>query len=344
MPDKPTLAVLRKIKITLYKLTTESHMTIGAGEAVLDLRPVDKPIIRALIYDKDNNGKRIPYIPASSLHGVWRSWVEKVIRSSKGSLQFPEIEKALAELKKKEGLFPTLEKALRDELGMDSGAGAVEIIKLAKAIADNLPVYKEVCDLFSATDCCEDLTPNDLKRRPLAAAKSAWKEQLALQRPCKVCRLFGHTGQRGRVRFTAAYPAVGDPEHLPVDIITRVAINRITGAADDGKLFDLEAVPPQVPFYFFTLLENPEEGEEHIFEYGFKALNTCLATLGAHASVGYGAVRLEKQFSATITPELFNNAIEKLSIDTLKINFSLPSGFAPEYYPTFFVTIQPKKS
>ena len=61
----------------LYRLTTKSHLAIGSGEAA-EPSPVDKPIIRALIYNEE---ERVPYLPASSLHGVIRAWVEKAGRS-----------------------------------------------------------------------------------------------------------------------------------------------------------------------------------------------------------------------------------------------------------------------
>lgn len=74
---RPSLARLQKLEVRLYRLTTKSHLAIGAGEAA-ELSPVDKPIIRALIIGEE---ERVPYIPASSLHGVIRAWVEKAVRS-----------------------------------------------------------------------------------------------------------------------------------------------------------------------------------------------------------------------------------------------------------------------
>jgi CRISPR/Cas system CSM-associated protein Csm3 (group 7 of RAMP superfamily) len=96
---------------------------------------------------------------------------------------------------------------------------------------------------------------------------------------------------------------------VPIDVITRVAINRLTGAADEGKLFDLEAIPPGVDFYFFVVLENMDSCKEH-FEKGIRALNLQLAGVGAHSTIGFGMVDIERVFSATVKPAVFDRDVE----------------------------------
>jgi CRISPR/Cas system CSM-associated protein Csm3 (group 7 of RAMP superfamily) len=115
-------------------------------------------------------------------------------------------------------------------------------------------------------------------------------------------------GQRGRVKVTPAWPAASI-EPVPIDVITRVAINRLTGAADEGKLFDLEAIPPGVDFYFFVVLENMDGYKEH-FEKGIRALHLQLAGVGAHSTIGFGMVDVKRVFTATVKPDVFDRDVE----------------------------------
>ena len=144
-------------------------------------------------------------------------------------------------------------------------------------------------------------------------------------------------GQRGRVRFTHAYPSKMD---LKLDIITRVAIDRLTGTANEGSLFDIEAVPPGVVFYFFTILENMNENCEQMkkdFELGIRAFQLQLATLGAHTTVGFGAVEMKEVFALKITPEAFDLEIEKLDYSSLKSSgYQLVELLDEAKYPKFF--------
>ena len=140
--------------------------------------------------------------------------------------------------------------------------------------------------------------------------------------------------------MTHAFPT---NEELPVDIITRVAINRLTGAADEGKLFDLEAIPPGVNFYFFVILENLSDEQKKSFDTGVRALNLQLASLGAHSTVGFGMVEVHEVYATEIKPEIFNLAppVE----DTINAILGEESGYElresldREKYPRFFLAL-----
>jgi CRISPR/Cas system CSM-associated protein Csm3 (group 7 of RAMP superfamily) len=79
------LSRVENLEVRLYKLTTRSHLRVGAGEGTADVA-TDNPIIRALVFENHKKSRRVPYVPGSSLHGVIRAWVEKALRSQQEPL------------------------------------------------------------------------------------------------------------------------------------------------------------------------------------------------------------------------------------------------------------------
>jgi len=310
--DNRSLAQLNDLEVRLYKLTTRSHLRVGAGEGSADVA-VENPLIRALIYHekprkegekKEWEEKRVPYIPGSSLHGVIRAWVEKALRSGQEPLTAEQLQAHLGALKDADetahdNLLDNVRQEVADFLGKEKDD--VKDHELYKHW--RVYIKPHVCDPLSDVDKCERITDAESSPRKW---KVEWWKQIGRQLPCDVCRVFGYMGQRGRVKVTPAWPTT---EEVPIDVITRVAINRLTGAADEGKLFDLEAIPPGVDFHFFTVLENMEGYKEH-FEKGIRALNLQLAGVGAHSTVGFGMVDVERVFSATVKPEVFDRDVE----------------------------------
>ncbi|MBW1947042.1 MAG: hypothetical protein JRI33_03805 [Deltaproteobacteria bacterium] len=321
---QPSLARLEELEVRLYRLTTKSHLAIGSGEAA-ELSPVEKPIIRALIHDEN---QRVPYLPASSLHGVIRAWVEKALRSLNepidvsGSFKNFNDENADAAAKIKQALCRDLDLPLETDLAQ---------------IVQKWKIWADVCNPFWEHDKCEYLV-DEAPGSP--NPKRLWFEEIGREVPCKACYLFGHTGQRGRVRFTHAFPP---PAGTPLDVITRVAINRYTGAADPGKLFDLEAVPPGVQFHFFAILENLSEEEKRRLDWGIRALSLNLANLGAYGTVGFGLVQMQEVRRVTLKPAVFNlESIPHIKEDS----YPWPENYDPRRYPAFFnllARLQPKK-
>jgi CRISPR type III-B/RAMP module RAMP protein Cmr6 len=323
----PSLERLEHLHVYLYRIITRSHLTVGAGETA-DLAPVDKPIIRAMIYHEDESKReRIPYIPASSLHGVVRAWVEKALRSLEEPI---EIRKKFEEFKiANPTAAENISKKAAKDLGLkikDGGDATTNDEFWAQ-----WRLYPNVCNIFWDHDRCQE--PGDSEEGKIIAA---WHKHIGRTGKCDVCRLFGHTGQRGRVRFTHAFPPTSK---IPIDIITRVAINRYTGAADEGKLFDLEAVPPGVPFHFYVVIENAIKGkdgkevEEQLLNYGFKAMQLQLATLGAHGTVGFGMVEPELLLKVKINPSIFK--IEQKDFSFLDAA-PLPADYDQSRFPKFF--------
>jgi CRISPR/Cas system CSM-associated protein Csm3 (group 7 of RAMP superfamily) len=302
--DNRSLAQLSDLEVRLYKLTTRSHLRVGASEGSADVA-VENPLIRALIY-RNGNEQRVPYIPGSSLHGVIRAWVEKALRSGQNPLSAGELKEHLDALKERdetahENLLDNVRQEVADFLGKDkSDVDDDELYGHWRVYAD-----PHVCDPLSDVDKCERITDAENSPRKW---KVEWWKQIERELPCAVCRIFGYMGQRGRVKVTPAWPAASI-EPVPIDVITRVAINRLTGAADEGKLFDLEAIPPGVDFYFFVVLENMDGYKEH-FEKGIRALHLQLAGVGAHSTIGFGMVDVKRVFTATVKPDVFDRDVE----------------------------------
>ena len=314
-----TLERFNDLEVRLYKLTTKSHLRVGAGEGATEIAAVELSLIRALVMEGDRE-KRVPYLPASSLHGVTRSWVEKVIRSQETPIPRTELETKNGYEEAKE----QAKKDFKDVLGQE--LTDEELFKRWR-------VYQEVCDPMLDCDRCETIVDED-------HWKNKWMKAVRGGPPCTVCAIFGYPGQRGKVRMTHAFPT---DEKLPVDIITRVAINRLTGAADEGKLFDLEAIPPGVDFYFFVTLENLSEEQKKLFDKGIRAFNLQLAALGAHSTVGFGMVEVNEVYAAKIEPGIFdlNPPVEEIIAEILKRDsgYELREKLDREKYPQFFLAL-----
>lgn len=298
MAEYRSLAKLDNLEVRLYRLTTRSHLRIGAGEGAADVA-VENPLIRAVIF-RDGTPERVPYIPGSSLHGVVRAWVEKALRSGQEPLTGANLQATVTALE--EGTKENWLDAAQKEV----------VAYLGRAPQDDAEMYQHfhvytnphVCNPLSDLDKCERIAERESSNRDW---KKAWWKAIGRQLPCAVCSIFGYMGQRGRVKFTHAWP---EQETLPLDVITRVAINRLTGAADEGKLFDLEAIPPGVSFEFYTVLENMTPAQKAHFEMGLRALNLQLAGIGAHGTVGFGMVDVAQVFKAELKPEVFAEDVE----------------------------------
>jgi CRISPR/Cas system CSM-associated protein Csm3 (group 7 of RAMP superfamily) len=344
---------MQDLEIRLYRLTTKSHLRVGAGEGSVDISAAENPIIRTLVYEAQEEGEkqpaRVPYIPGSSLHGVVRSWVEKALRSSATPLSVEELRAALVRLdeleqedrEKKRRVDVLYRDALLQSAGPEVEALWGKYYAADEATEDEWlarwTVYRDVCDPMSEADRCERISGREVERRRW---KERWLEAIGRgTRGCKVCRVFGYTGQRGKVKITPAFP-LRTEMGIPIDIITRVAINRLTGAADEGKLFDLEAIPPGVDFFFFVVLENLSEEEKADFEMGIRALSLQLATVGAHSTIGFGMVEVERQFTAQIDRAVFRKPVEEQVRQILEGDeYALKVPLDEAKYPRFFLAL-----
>lgn len=334
-----THEAIERLQVRLYKVTTRSHLRIGAGEGSTSLAATDNPVIQALFYTPAANGKqadeeRVIYLPGSSLHGVIRAWGEKIHRSRTPFLDRATLEAALAGLGDKQA---TWLKAVRGEVGDYLGRELTETPEDTALLFQHWRVHPMVCNPLSLLDQCQRF--GQAAEGQELPAKQEWLAQLAVhgrKNPCPICQVFGYVGQRGRVRVQHAFPAQGG---TPLDVITRVAINRISGAADEGKLFDVEAVPPGAVFYFFVVLENLNDGQQRTFDAGMQALQLQLATLGAHSTVGFGVVEMERVLKADMLPALFERTDLPAQVRGLANGAKRCPGaelLDGRYYPSFY--------
>ncbi len=334
-----THEAIERLQVRLYKVTTRSHLRIGAGEGSTSLAATDNPVIQALFYTPAANGKqadeeRVIYLPGSSLHGVIRAWGEKIHRSRTPFLDRPTLEAALAGLGDKQA---TWLKAVRGEVGDYLGRELTETPEDTALLFQHWRVHPMVCNPLSLLDQCQRF--GQAAEGQELPAKQEWLAQLATHgrhNPCPICQVFGYVGQRGRVRMQHAFPAQGG---TPLDVITRVAINRISGAADEGKLFDVEAVPPGAVFYFYVVLENLNEAQMRTFDAGIHAVQLQLATLGAHSTVGFGVVEMEQVMRAEVRPALFDQTDLPAKVRAIAEGARRCPGaelLDGRYYPSFY--------
>jgi len=113
---------------------------------------------------------------------------------------------------------------------------------------------KSICNIFDKKTRCSHLisdkqTISDNHSKKTITGKQMYEES------CAACRLFGNLKMGGRIQFTDAYPdSVND---IPVRISKRnsVGIDRLTGAASSGALYDFEVVESGI-FKFQITLSN----------------------------------------------------------------------------------------
>lgn len=114
--------------------------------------------------------------------------------------------------------------------------------------------------------------------------------QFVYDRMCPACRFFGSTSIKGRVRFVDAYPSPGKPLHLGTR--NGVGINRLTGAAQRGALYDFEVVE-EGTFHTDIILRNYELYQLLLLLYCLKDLDEGYATLGAASTRGNGRMSVD---------------------------------------------------
>jgi CRISPR/Cas system CSM-associated protein Csm3 (group 7 of RAMP superfamily) len=267
---------------------------------------------------------------------VIRSWVEKALRSGAEPLSAEGLKASLTTLKE-EDRASLLGKA-REEIGALWGKVYADDEVGTEKLFEDWEVYVDVCDPMLEVDRCERISAREVERRRW---KEEWQKAIGRgTRGCKVCRIFGYTGQRGRVKIMPAFPTTAK---IPIDIITRVAINRLTGAADEGKLFDMEAIPPGVDFYFFVVLENLSPEEKADFEMGIRALSLQLAAVGAHSTIGFGMVEVKREFTAHVDKSVFRKPVEN-TVGAILADpaYTRSAPLDENKYPHFFLALTSK--
>lgn len=202
--------------ILTYKLRTKSPLFIASGnDNSLDPSATDEKYIEVF-----RNGKLEPYIPGTSLKGVFRSRAERILKSA------------------------------------NEGS----------------------CDIVARDECVPEKSVK-LKDGKLQDGKERY------ERSCPVCRLFGSKVLRSRVTVSDLYVT----GNYKVGERTCVGIDRVTGAAKKGALYNMQYIE-DTEFQGKMTLQNFESYQLRLLLELFRDMNEGFITLGGLTSKGFGQV------------------------------------------------------
>ena len=323
-------------RVATYKITirAKSELLVGGGSLEQATTPFDIPAAKMPWGDSF-----IPYIPGSTVKGFLRAAVEEylrarareenlsaplaeVLKNIEGEMIDDElVEKVVVKLLQQfvsSDVVSTHE--IRNASGRTLYEKTVEAYRNAKVdvgrLLEEIHVTPYACAAVVEGLACE-LPIRPYKLAYLRAMYNAIRQRNDLDHlpyPCPVCLTFGAAGYSSNVVVTSAYPR----GELGKDyfILTRrhVAIDRYTGAAAEGKLFEVEYVTAGTTFigYLVVLggsqqpaIEYPRLGEllktqtataqqNYIPELLIAYLqgNMKSATLGRRKSAGMGEVEV----------------------------------------------------
>lgn len=154
---------------------------------------------------------------------------------------------------------------------------------------------ERVCDPFlKETDlpelsCSERVKAAREKEGEITSEARAF--ELAAEKSCEICRLFGHSFLASRVHFSDLVLNAGQsPEAYVRD---GVGLDRDLRTAAKGILYSFEALPPGITFRLRGELENPEDHEIGLILVGLNLFKDGHITLGGKTARGLGWVHVE---------------------------------------------------
>ncbi len=128
--------------------------------------------------------------------------------------------------------------------------------------------------------------------------------------PCPIMRLFGSLYSRGRVHIGDALSEQPSTDNQ-VQLRKHVAIDRISGGANEGFLFDAHVLTGGVRFKTQVTIQNPSGDEVRWLASSLAALHYGVLRVGT--SKASGRLRLEKESRATgLQSESTNITFQKL--------------------------------
>lgn len=241
--------LVNECRFTL-KIHTEGPVLVKSGYATVsgpDMTPVRTY----------RNGKAEVYLPGSSLKGVFRSHIEKVIRTLKDGITCNPFVKA-------------------------EDKWAVQGNQLV------CPGYVEV----SCGDKFEVRQEEELPKGNIQWRRQPKKEDSSNKKvygdSCPVCRLFGSTSFIGRVAISDAYLASSQKTEQR----DNVGIDRFTSGVASGP-FDLEAVSSGVKFETDIYMRNFEIWQLGMLMLIVQDLEDGLIHIGSGRSRGLGNIKGE---------------------------------------------------
>jgi CRISPR-associated RAMP protein (TIGR02581 family) len=152
-----------------------------------------------------------------------------------------------------------------------------------------------VCDIFKAAN------EKDSEKQREREEEKENKDY----KPCLICSIFGGQTIASRIKVGNAFLTNYDDKS--VSTITKVSINRLTGAAASGKLYDVEYLSPAQEFSWslrfenIELLGNPSDEHEkkilEIISYLLKIITTKGIEVGGRRSIGYGRLEVKEWYA-----------------------------------------------
>ncbi|BFH74712.1 RAMP superfamily CRISPR-associated protein [Sulfurisphaera javensis] len=314
------------MKVIPVVLETLSITRIGSSGVYFDYSSAD--IVTYKIPFQANDIYYIPAIPATSFKGLLRSTYERYLRRS-GNIAGEEFKKKLEDrINKLEDKYKkflhdnenSLAYKLCDEIskfyyaGMLSGEKPsslnidfsnsenckkiVKENKIEEVLKKLLLIYFDVtgynpekaCYSTSDFDRCENISI--IEDQTTKCNKTIWMRITGRNPICEVCKVFGTSGIRGYVKFTDLIAI--DPFPVLLERLTHVAINRVTGTAEEHKLFTEEVIPAGVKFLGFLLVLDDsklEKVKEALYILRKKA-ERGEVWIGGRGTSGYGNFKL----------------------------------------------------
>jgi CRISPR-associated RAMP protein (TIGR02581 family) len=223
----------------------------------------DLPVI------KDTRG--YPFIPGSSLKGVLRSRVEQFVRAIVPGNRFgacmltSEDERCI--LRGKHRTDPRKTYTDSDPIGIG------DLQEMAER--------KE----REAREAAQKAGRSDYKRADEFLAEGVWANA------CLVCRTFGSPWLASHVQVRDL-PVDGETWFGQFQVRDGVAIDRDTGRAAEGFLYDYEVVPAGTVFKLRIVVENAEDWQLGMLFVALRELENGHLALGGATSRGLGEARL----------------------------------------------------
>jgi|GEM_PF-159060 len=238
--------IMNEASLTM-RITTTGPLLIKSGHATVS-GPNMTPVLTF------RNNRQEVFIPGSSLKGVFRSHVERVISSLKTHvICYPFSVEADKE-------------ADQEQRKSDYRESCGEMFnKIAKKDDDGLGKQRS--------------KRLDVRKDIIYAAS------------CPMCRLFGSTSFIGRGAINDAYLAPDTKEIK--ELRDGVGIDRLTGGASDGAKFNLEVVSTDVAFETDIHLRNFELWQLGMLFIVLQDMEDELIPLGSGRSRGLGKVKAE---------------------------------------------------
>lgn len=269
-------------------ITTTGPLLIKSGYETV-IGPNMTPV---LTYRKDQNGvfTEQVFMPGSSLKGVFRSHLEKIVCS------------------------------IRPRVVCDPFWRPNEHNEEQQSVQNREIRKRDYCiscgDQFNKrlNDFKEQQKQRERNgQKPLADSENPLGKTDAIYRgSCPTCRLFGSTSFIGRVSIDDAY--LVDPEKSQHERRDGVGIDRLTGGASHGAKFELEVVSPGVEFATTISLRNFEVWQLGMLFLVVQDMEDKLIRIGSGRSRGLGAItaRIDMQghdgLSGGVTTSVIRNS------------------------------------